>query len=953
MANIENINVGLAANDKKGDPLRDAMQKANRNFSALNTAIQGVLDGKGQASGYASLGTDGRLLAAQAPIVYAPTLPTTTHDLNTYVTPGTFYQAAVAGATAPTGVNYPVAQVGFLEVIATGNPVQHVYTTREASPRRFWRSKYGTTAWSPWKEASDTSTTLSYQGGMAAAQDLNNYTQRGMWIVGSSANAASGTNFPIGQSGSLIVYSVGVPGGTAATGCTQVYNAANSGQMFTRSFVSGNWTPWVRSLDASQLGVAGGVGTLDGVGRQPVTQFPLSLAVATGTDANTLTSPGVYYTNSDAQGTAALNWPEQLAGTLLVEAAAAGNSQVTQTYTTRNGTGGVLRTYKRVRFGTTGVWGGWQQQARFDDAMTHVYLGAAGVDCNALIADNTYYTIDQAGAVTSGSNWPPTSSIIGGGVEVRRQAATRVFQTVTLLVGSNMKPRIFFRYGDPVGNSWQNWTMISSLSSVGWLPTANCGDVYVDGVGWHRWNGSAYELASLAPLLPTVAHNLNSYTTPGDWYQGTGASATVANNYPEGALTGILTVKAYGAAVTQEYTARATANRKWWRAQSAGSTWTAWSEVASTASAMTHTFLTAATDANTLTSDNTFYTWTASAVAGGANFPGYSAAGYMQVFWHAATVISQELTLLVTGGRPLKFARFGNTSTGVWQPWKVTGAFNSAAWMPASDMGDILVDGRGGYRWNAALSAYVQSPPTPGYREGCKTEWASSSTLTVYPGRMASSSGEVLLELLAGNTRTVQTSGAFTHGATGNGLLTGARTASTQYYVFLLRRNSDGSVCVAFDTTYNCANRPATHSHYRRIGCFITDATNGIWAYYQVGNQFFFDTPLAMYGSSVLETDTWYSPNTFTPANVAHTITFLGWQTATSSSGCSLMNRRSRGAGFTAEIYILVAAVGVNNVVRWQLPMPATATPYAWFRSRGGPSMTTVQVESYIDHFED
>jgi len=218
---------------------------------------------------------------------------------------------------------------------------------------------------------------------------------------------------------------------------------------------------------------------------------------------------------------------------------------------------------------------------------------------------------------------------------------------------------------------------------------------------------------------------------------------------------------------------------------------------------------------------------------------------------------------------------------------------------------------------------------------------------------MASSSGEVLLELLAGNTRTVQTSGAFTHGATGNGLLTGARTASTQYYVFLLRRNSDGSVCVAFDTTYNCANRPATHSHYRRIGCFITDATNGIWAYYQVGNQFFFDTPLAMYGSSVLETDTWYSPNTFTPANVAHTITFLGWQTATSSSGCSLMNRRSRGAGFTAEIYILVAAVGVNNVVRWQLPMPATATPYAWFRSRGGPSMTTVQVESYIDHFED
>lgn len=956
MANIENINVGLAANDKKGDPLRDAMQKANRNFSALNTAIQGVLDGKGQASGYASLGTDGRLLAAQAPIVHAPTLPTTTHDLNTYVTPGTFYQAAVAGATAPTGVNYPVAQVGFLEVVATGTPVLQVYTTRAAglTSQRFWRVRVSSASWSTWKELADTTGVLTYQGGIAASQDLNNYTQRGLWTVGSSANAASGTNFPIGQSGSLIVYSVGVPGGTAATGCTQVYHAANSGQMFTRSFVSGNWTPWVRSLDASQLGVAGGVGTLDGVGRQPVTQFPLSLAVATGTDANTLTSPGVYYTNSDAQGTAALNWPEQLAGTLLVEAAAAGNSQVTQTYTTRNGTGGVLRTYKRVRFGSTGVWGGWQQQARFDDAMTHVYLGAAGVDCNALIADNTYYTIDQAGAVTSGSNWPPTSSIIGGGVEVRRQAATRVFQTVTLLVGSNMKPRIFFRYGDPVGNSWQNWTMISSLSNVGWLPTANCGDVYVDGVGWHRWNGSAYELASLAPLLPTAAHNLNSYTTPGDWYQGTGASATVANNYPEGALTGILTVKAYGAAVTQEYTARAAANRKWWRVQAAGSTWTAWTEVASTASAMTHTFLTAATDANTLTSDNTFYTWTASAVAGGANFPGYSAAGYMQVFWQAATVVSQELTLLVTGGKPLKFARFGNTSTGVWQPWKVMGAFNSTGWMPANDMGDIYVDGLGWHAWNASRSAYLRLPSTPTHRQGLKTAINGTTAITVQPGVCASALGETTLSLAAASTRTIQTSGAFVHGATGNGLLTGARTANTWYYIFLLRRNSDGDCCVAFDTTFNCANRPSTHSYYRRIGCVSSGPANTLWPYVQFGNEFWFATKVNMYVGATFSADTAYTPNLPTPPNVAHIARLTGFLGTLNGNNAALMNRwYDSTGGFSEWSYVLIASPIMNSVNDWEVPVAPVATPVTGFQCPSVACTGSVFVKGYTDLFED
>jgi len=161
-----------------------------------------------------------------------------------------------------------------------------------------------------------------------------------------------------------------------------------------------------------------------------------------------------------------------------------------------------------------------------------------------------------------------------------------------------------------------------------------------------------------------------------------------------------------------------------------GSTWTAWSEVATTAAAMTHTFLTAATDANTLTSDNTFYTWTASAVAGGANFPGYSAAGYMQVFWQAATVVSQELTLLVTGGKPLKFARFGNTSTGVWQPWKVTSAFNSAGWMPTSDMGDIYVDGLGWHAWNS--TAY--KPTFAGKDHGqCRFAYVSTTQCALFP----------------------------------------------------------------------------------------------------------------------------------------------------------------------------------------------------------------------------
>ena len=878
MATIETINVGLAPNDKKGDPLRDAMQKVNLNFSALNTAIQGVLDGKGQANGYASLGADGRLLAAQAPIVYSPALPTTAHDLNTYVTPGTFYQTTLAGATLPTGVNYPVAQVGFLEVVATGTPVLQVYTTRVAgaASQRFWRLRISSTSWSIWKEGVD-----------AAA----------LAAVKSTADAA------------LLVANAAIP--------------------------------------TAQKASANGVGSLDASGRQPIGQLPAPIPLpATAHDLDTYDQDGTFGQNATAGAVAGSNYPpEKVAGVLTVQRGGANNILAHQWYRTYFVNNSTIYYRNKVAAG----WGDWLRLAKFSEAMTHTFLTTA-TDANTLAADNTFYTFTSATPFTGGTNWPPTSNIIGGLVEVAYLDGGRVIQTCTLPVG-NGKPRIFQRYGDPrAGGAWQTWRMIGAVSSTGWLPSADAGDVYVDGVGWHRWNGSAYELTSLAVLLPTAAHNLDTYVSPGDWYQGAAASASVANNYPVGALTGFLTVKTFGAATLQEYTNRATANQKFWRTKTGASTWTLWSEAATTAAAVTRASLSAVTDANTLIADNTYYTWTGSTIPG-ANFPGYQAAGYMQVFWHSATVISQELTLLVTGGKPLKFARFGNSSTGVWQPWKVTGAFNSAAWLPTSNMGDIDVDGLGVYRWNAARSAYLLSPPTPTYRHGLKTEWTSETQLTVYPGICASVGGEVSLVLSAASTRTVQISGAFAHGATGNGLVSGSRTLNTWYYIFLLRRDSDGSVCVAFDTTYNCANRPSTHSHYRRVGQCITDANNNLWAYTQYGNQFWLTTAFSLWNNSPLIANGAYSPQTFTPPNVAHIAKVQGY---ISSAGAGSLLQRFPNAGGTSNYqYVLVAGPSQNQINWWEVPIGATADPRVSFIVGGADINATIRILGYNDLQED
>lgn len=954
MVNIQTINVGLAPNDKKGDPLRDAMQKVNLNTTALNAAIQGVLDTKGQPSGFASLGSDGRLLAAQAPIVFSAALPTTAHDLNNYVTPGTFYQSFTSGATAPTGLNYPVAVVGFLEVVATGTPVLQVYTTRVAgtASQRFWRTRMSSTTWSSWKELTDTLGVLAYIGSMATSQDLNNYTQRGIWTVASSAVATGGANYPIGQSGTLEVLSAGVPGGTAAASCTQVYYAANSGQTFTRSLASGTWTAWVRVLDSSQLGVVSGVGSLDAAGRQPITQIPAPVLLPpTSHDLDTYDQDGVFGQNATAGAVAGTNYPpEKVAGVLTVQRGGAGNILAHQWYRTYFGNNSTIYYRNKVSSG----WGNWIRVAKYDESMTHTFLTAA-TDVNTLTADNVYYTWVTTIPMTGG-NWPATSAPTAGFMRVYAGSTTTSMQEVTYLY-ADQKPRRFVRRGNPLG-TWGAWKADSAWSNNSGMPTADYGEIYVDGMGWHRWNGTGYELTSLAPNLPTAAHDLNSYQTPGEYCQSTTAGATAGSNYPV-AIGGFLKVTQAASVngTVQEYTVRSAGTvtassgpRRFWRVRD-GSVWSPWQEVLTAAVGMTHVYLTAATDANTLVADNTYYTWQAAAVAGGANFPGYTASGYMQVFWQAATVVSQELTLMLTGGKPLKFARFGNSSTGVWQPWKVLTPFASSGWFPSSDMGDIEVDGQGKYRWNSALSSYVLAPPTPTHRQGLKTGSASSSSVIVYPGMCASAAGEVMLLLPNAVTRTCQTSGAFVHSDTGNALLTGSRVANTWYYIFLLRRNSDGAVCVAFDTTFNCANRPSTHSYYRRIGQFITDSNAEVWAYSQYGNQFWLNTSFDVWSAGALIANGAYSPSTYTPPNVAHVVKICGY--ISSSGSGALLQRFSNGGGVSAYQYVVVAGASGNSINWWDVPMAAVANPTISFLVGPSPVYATIKVLGYTDLFED
>ncbi|QDH83636.1 tail fiber protein [Achromobacter phage Motura] len=217
-----------------------------------------------------------------------------------------------------------------------------------------------------------------------------------------------------------------------------------------------------------------------------------------------------------------------------------------------------------------------------------------------------------------------------------------------------------------------------------------------------------------------TTQNLNDITTPGSYYMNSNAGATAELNYPV-LFAGLLTVETAvsgNVQCTQTYTTNPTTNpRTFVRIRfGSGLAWGSWFELARVDQAMTHTFLTAATDANTMIADNTFYTWTASAAVG-ANFPTFTtawpAAGYMRVYYAAATQVTQELTFIVTGQKSRTFTRFGNTSTNAWQPWKSTSDWSAPTGLPSSDMGDIYVDGQGVYRWNGSAYALVQQDAVP------------------------------------------------------------------------------------------------------------------------------------------------------------------------------------------------------------------------------------------------
>lgn len=85
---------------------------------------------------------------------------------------------------------------------------------------------------------------------------------------------------------------------------------------------------------------------------------------------------------------------------------------------------------------------------------------------------------------------------------------------------------------------------------------------------------------------------------------------------------------------------------------------------------------------------------------------------------------------------------------------------------------------------------------------------------------------------------TKQLDTAWAAGTNDGGLFSGTVAINTWYHVFLIRKESDGSIDAGFDTDVDCANIPTGYTSYRRLGSVKTDGSSNIYGFTQFGDEF-------------------------------------------------------------------------------------------------------------------
>ena len=167
-----------------------------------------------------------------------------------------------------------------------------------------------------------------------------------------------------------------------------------------------------------------------------------------------------------------------------------------------------------------------------------------------------------------------------------------------------------------------------------------------------------------------------------------------------------------------------------------------------------------------------------------------------------------------------------------------------------SSNSDLVVDLSAGTKLvfiDATYDSLIDMTRVGNYLQGAELSNNSGTPNTVIDvsdGWVMNSTNTFLMTIASTN-KVLQSSGAWSANAAGNGLDTGARANSTWYHVFVIAKAGGYLPDVLFSTSVDSPTMPSGYTLKRRIGSIRTNGSGNIIKFWQYRDEFTWDVPVA------------------------------------------------------------------------------------------------------------
>jgi hypothetical protein len=115
-------------------------------------------------------------------------------------------------------------------------------------------------------------------------------------------------------------------------------------------------------------------------------------------------------------------------------------------------------------------------------------------------------------------------------------------------------------------------------------------------------------------------------------------------------------------------------------------------------------------------------------------------------------------------------------------------------------------------------------------------------------GECADSTGSAFLSLASTMTKRIDATWAA--GNNQGGLFSGTVASNTTYHLFVIQKDSDGSIDAGFDTSITAANIPTGYTNYRRVASLYTDSSANLVQITNMGDEFLLKVPVNNYNTT-------------------------------------------------------------------------------------------------------